>query len=65
MHTVKEWNHPDSYMGATWEGWYSAGFGQSRDSDALEASNFQTAFDELKTLATELSAESDALHQEY
>lgn len=59
MPTVKEWNHPDSYLGATWEGWFSAGFGQSRDSDALESSNFQTAFDELKTLATELSVESD------
>jgi hypothetical protein len=51
MHTVKEWKHPDSYVGATWEGWYSAGFGQSRDSDALEASNFQSVYDELKPLS--------------
>jgi len=58
MHTVKEWSHPQNYMGATWEGWYSAGFGQSRDSDALEASNFQTAYDALKPLANQLSVET-------
>lgn len=57
-HTVKEWKYPDSYFGATWEGWYSAGFGQSRDSDAPEASNFQTAYDTLKPLATGLSVET-------
>lgn len=46
MHTVKEWTRPDSYFGAEWHGWFSAGFGQSRDSDALEESNFQTAYPE-------------------
>lgn len=48
MHTVKEWTRPECYVGATWENWYSAGFGQSRDSDELEASNFQSAYDALK-----------------
>lgn len=38
---LKLWNHPDCYLGATWEGWYSAGVGQSRDSDALERANFE------------------------
>ena len=57
-HVVTEWKHPQHYFGATWQGWYSAGFGQSRDSDALEASNFQTAYDELKSLSTELSVET-------
>ena len=58
MHTVKEWKRPDCYMGAEWYGWYSAGFGQSRDSDALEASNFQSAYDALKSLAGQLSVET-------
>jgi hypothetical protein len=58
MHTVKQWQHPDSYFGATWEGWYSAGFGQSRDSDALEASNFQVAYAELSKLSTDVDGDS-------
>lgn len=58
MHSVKEWKHPECYLGATWEGWYSAGFGQSRDSDALEASNFQVAYDTLRPLDTEHDEET-------
>jgi hypothetical protein len=42
-HTVKPWSHPECYSGQTWEGYYSAGFGQSRDSDSLERSNFAVA----------------------
>jgi len=57
-HTVRPWSHPDCYFGQTWEGWHSAGFGQSRDSDTLEASNFQTAYDELKKLAGDFEDES-------
>jgi hypothetical protein len=38
---IKRWTHPKHYFGATWEGYYSAGVGRSRDSDALEESNFQ------------------------
>lgn len=51
MYSVKEWKHPSDYVGATWEGWYSAGFGRSRDSDVLEESNFQVASRELLKLA--------------
>lgn len=58
MHTVKPWKHPEYYFGATWEGWYSAGFGQSRDSDALEESNFQVAYDALKPFAGDYDGES-------
>lgn len=58
MHECKPWTHPDCYLGATWDGWYSAGFGQSRDSDALERSNFETASKELLKLADTLSTET-------
>lgn len=60
MHTVKAWTHPDSYFGATWEGWYSAGFGQSRDSDALEQSNFQVVYAALKGFSELGDADGDA-----
>lgn len=39
---LKRWTMPDSYFGATWPNHYSAGVGQSRDSDCLEQSNFFT-----------------------
>lgn len=44
MHTVKRWTRPANYAGAEWYGYYSAGFGQSRDSDVLERANFQAAW---------------------
>lgn len=44
---LRLWTHPDHYAGATWEGYYSTGFGQSRDSDELEASNFATVLERL------------------
>jgi hypothetical protein len=37
---LKMWTRPDCYAGAEWPDYYSAGVGQSRDSDALERSNF-------------------------
>lgn len=37
---VKRWTMPDCYFGETWPDYYSAGVGQSRDSDSLERSNF-------------------------
>lgn len=37
---LKRWTRPDSYFGAEWPEYYSSGVGQSRDSDALERSNF-------------------------
>jgi len=37
---LKRWSMPPSYFGAVWPAYYGAGVGQSRDSDALERSNF-------------------------
>jgi hypothetical protein len=37
---LKRWTMPSHYFGAVWPNYYSAGVGQSRDSDALERSNF-------------------------
>lgn len=37
---IKKWTRPDHYAGAEWPEYYSSGVGQSRDSDALERSNF-------------------------
>jgi hypothetical protein len=37
---LKRWTKPDHYAGASWPEYYSSGVGQSRDSDALERSNF-------------------------
>jgi hypothetical protein len=39
---LKRWTMPDSYFGETWLYYYSAGVGQSRNSDCLEESNFVT-----------------------
>ena len=40
---IKHWTMPECYAGVEWPNYYSSGFGQSRDSDALERSNFQIA----------------------
>lgn len=37
---LKLWTRPANYCGEVWPATYSAGVGQSRDSDALERSNF-------------------------
>jgi hypothetical protein len=37
---LKRWTMPNDYAGETWPNHYSAGVGQSRDSDCLEESNF-------------------------
>lgn len=37
---LKRWTMPAHYFGAVWPNYYSAGVGRSRDSDALERSNF-------------------------
>lgn len=37
---LRKWTLPNHYMGETWPDYYSAGVGQSRDSDDLESSNF-------------------------
>lgn len=38
---LTRWTMPDSYFGATWEDYFGAGVGQSRDSDTLTRSNFE------------------------
>jgi hypothetical protein len=37
---IKPWTIPRNYCGEVWPAYYSAGVGQSRDSDALERANF-------------------------
>ena len=37
---LRRWKLPSHYFGAQWTDYYSSGVGQSRDSDALERSNF-------------------------
>jgi hypothetical protein len=41
------WTMPSHYFGATWPNHYSSGVGQSRDSDAIERSNFATMLKDL------------------
>lgn len=41
---LKLWTLPSNYVGELWPNTYGAGFGQSRDSDCLERSNFQVAW---------------------
>lgn len=55
---LKPWKLPECYIGAHWDGYYSAGFGQSRDSDALERSNFQCAWERLKSTSAQIVRES-------
>lgn len=51
---LRRWTMPDSYFGAQWPDYYSSGVGQSRDSDALERSNFAC-------MLRELGGESDTV----
>jgi hypothetical protein len=37
---LRRWTAPGCYVGATWPDYYRSGCGQSRDSSALERSNF-------------------------
>ncbi|WP_407156326.1 hypothetical protein [Bradyrhizobium sp. STM 3557] len=39
---LNRWTMPSNYFGEVWPAYYSAGVGQSRDSDALERSNFRS-----------------------
>jgi hypothetical protein len=38
---LERWTMPRDYFGESWPEYYSAGVGQSRDSDALERANFR------------------------
>jgi hypothetical protein len=51
---LKRWTRPANYAGASWPEYYSAGVGQSRDSDALERSNF-------RCMLSALGGESDTV----
>lgn len=62
MKTVKRWTLPRDYFGATWDNWFSSGFGRSRDSDALEESNFQVAYDRLKQTAKDVPDHESGKH---
>lgn len=42
---IKLWTMPQYYAGESWPNTYRAGVGQSRDSDALERSNFTAMLD--------------------
>lgn len=44
---MKLWTRPSNYGGAEWYDYYSSGVGQSRDSDALERSNFASMLKQL------------------
>lgn len=52
---LKRWTMPQHYFGAVWPAFYSSSVGQSRDSDALERSNFACM---LKALGGEDSEET-------
>ena len=47
---LKRWTLPQCYVGAHWEGYYAAPVGRSRDSDALERSNWRVQWEVLKPL---------------
>jgi hypothetical protein len=51
---LHKWTRPECYIGAEWHEHYSAGVGQSRDSDCLERSNFAV-------MLSELGGESDTV----
>lgn len=47
---LEHWTLPAYYIGAHWDGWYGAGVGQSRDSEALERANFDAMRKALEAL---------------
>lgn len=47
---INKWTRPKYYLGTEWHGWYSAGVGRSRDSDALERANFDAMLEALQAL---------------
>jgi hypothetical protein len=51
---LHKWTRPQCYIGAEWHDYYSAGVGQSRDSDYVEQSNFAA-------MLAELGGESDTV----
>ena len=47
------WTMPADYAGEIWPNYYSAGFGQCRDSDALERSNFAVALKAVRAVSAD------------
>ena len=47
MSKVKMWTMPENYSGETWDGWFVAPVGRSRDSDTVEESNFRVTLHRL------------------
>lgn len=58
---IQRWTMPPCYVGEVWPEFYSSGFGQHRDSDALARSNFQVAFVQISK-ATSLPEDQDEIH---
>lgn len=49
LRAIRPWERPDSWGGKPWYGWF-VGLGQSRDSGALERSNFEVFLRALREL---------------
>lgn len=49
LREIRPWERPDSWGGKPWYGWF-VGLGQSRDSSALERSNFEVFLRALREL---------------
>ena len=59
---LRRWTLPESYAGAHWEGYYAAPVGQSRDSNALERSNWRQQWQSLKPLVADcVDADGDGV----
>jgi len=43
----RAWTMPRHYMGASWDGWFVAPCGRSRDSDAIERANWSEQLERL------------------
>lgn len=54
---LTEWTHPSCYVGATWDGFFSAPTSQNRDSDYLTRSNFVAMVALLKGVKAEWTDE--------
>lgn len=50
---LQRWAMPKCYLGAEWPEYYGSGFGRTRDSDALERANFDTAWQAIEKAAGE------------
>lgn len=44
---LKRWRTPSNYSGASWDGWYAAPVGRSRDSDTVESSNWEVQLERI------------------